>query len=414
MFGSSHYKLNLNAMNIRLGNKNLFVTLLLVCLVSLVVLFNSINRQERNPQTKKEMTKLSPWIEYRNNWIERVLINVNTSTKEIQFTDEYRSKMREKGFHPLSIIHPRLLERAMKMEEYCKVFQPLNNGVHKMEWTWNVLFNDKFELLQCMVPKASSSTWADIFIEMSGMTYDGPRFFEPSHPVWNNISLVNYLDRKITAKRYQTYTKFMITRNPFQRLLSAYKSKFTQGQKWYEENVGPRIIKENYLSSMSYNEIEEIKGELKKGGINSLTTYLNSNQILQIKRMEAGVGNINITFLEFLNYVTSPSLTDDSEIIDHHWAPFTVLCNPCAVKYDILVKFETLSQDSQAILDYVQARGSSGLINFPKRKPQVDSSTCRKEFEKVPIHIRKTLYQIYRADFLIFDYQFNKLENSFC
>ena len=94
-----------------------------------------------------------------------VLIDASDSSKEIQFTDKYRDRMRGKGFHPLNTKHARLLERFLKMEKYCNLNPPLNNGGYNVGIGYdNVLFNDEFELLQCMVPKVSSTTWLEMFI----------------------------------------------------------------------------------------------------------------------------------------------------------------------------------------------------------------------------------------------------------
>ena len=402
-------------MKIKIVISILSIFLVLSQIVLIPKSITKLNEPSRDALNNQIKTKSNPWLEYRRKWNEEVLININMKSKEIQFIDEYRNKMRGKGLHPLNIKHARLLERFMRMERYCKALPLLNNGIYDVGiGYYDVLFNDKFELLQCMVQKVSSSTWVDIFIKMLGSnTLIKTAYIPASHQIWNNISLVNNLELNITAKRYQTYTKFIITRNPFERLLSAYKNKFTQGQKWYEETIGPRIIKDNYFYNISNDKMEEIKAELRRGE-NNLSTYLSSSKLLQLKRMDAGVNKLNITFLEFLNYVISQSKTFGRERLDYHWAPITSICNPCAIKYDILAKFETLSEDSQAILDYVQTKEFDKSINFPKQKPMVNSKECRKEFEKIPIEVKTSLYQIFREDFLIFGYQHNELRNLFC
>ena len=225
--------------------------ILLICLViSFVLNIISLPKFEKKnftSFTNERSTKNSSWIEYRNTWNMEVLIDANDSSKEIQFTDKYLDRMRGKGLNPLNTKHARFLERFLKMETYCNLNPPLNNGSYNVGIGYdNVLFNDEFELLQCMVPKVSSTTWAEMFSKMFGdVQFKIPLL--PSHPIWKNISLVNNLDRNITAKRYQTYTKFLITRNPFERLLSAYKSKFTLNRGFYEEVIGPQIIRVNYL-----------------------------------------------------------------------------------------------------------------------------------------------------------------------
>ena len=399
-------------------NKNILKFILLIYLVISFVLniisFLKFEKQHFTSFTYERSTKNSPWIEYRNTWNMEVLIDASDSSKEIQFTDKYRDRMRGKGLHPLNTKHARLLERFLKMETYCNLNPPLNNSRYNVGVGYdNVLFNDEFELLQCMVPKASSTTWLEMFIKMFGEDVQFEIYLPPSHLIWNNISLVNNLDRNITAKRYQTYTKFLITRNPFERLLSAYKSKFTLSWGPYEEEIGPQIIRVNYLSDIPEYKIKKIKKELKNE-INMSRIEMARDKILQIKRMDAGLGKLNITFLEFLNYVISQSKTFGRERFDHHWAPITSICNPCAIRYVILAKFETLSEDSQAILDYVQAKHNNESINFPTQEPQVNSIKCRKEFEKIPIDVRNSLYQIFKEDYLSFGYQYNELEDLFC
>ena len=370
----------------------------------------TITSQEPNPITDVQQKVNSSWEEYRDNWNEEVLVTVNKPI--IQFSDAYRNRMREKGLHPLNIKHTRFMERLERMEEHCKAFPPASTVRYNVGVGYdNVLFNDEFELLECMVPKVSSTTWLELYIKMLGEDIHFEVYLPESHKIWKEISLVNKLGQKDTAKRYQTYTKFMITRNPFERLLSAYKSKFTV-EGWYLEVIGPGIIRSNHLAGIPDHEIARVKGELNRGG--NSTSSLSDNQIAQIKRLSSGSRNFGITFLEFLNYVMTHNAASGREALDHHWAPATSICKPCAIRYDILAKFETLSKDSEAILDYVHATNSDGPIHFPLQKPKVNSNECKREFEKIPTELVRSLYQLYKDDFIIFGYEYDETENSFC
>ena len=126
------------------------------------------------------------------------------------------------------------------------------------------------------------------------------------------------------------------------RLLSAYTSKFTQKQYPYENKHAPKIIKANYLSHLKPDLIETMRTYLK-GGVNTGSTMeLEESVIQQIKRLDAGEGNYNITFIEFLNYLIADIAQSGRDSLDHHWAPVTIVCNPCTVRYDFIVKSETL------------------------------------------------------------------------
>ena len=102
------------------------------------------------------------------------------------------------------------------------------------------MFIDKAKLLICSVPKASSSTWLNMMMNLEEDTNLVNRpIVSDVDPIWERISLTQNLNNSThVAERFQTYTKFFIARNPFTRLLSAYTSKFTQKQYPYENYKG--------------------------------------------------------------------------------------------------------------------------------------------------------------------------------
>ena len=362
--------------------------------------------------TESTKSTKSSWLEYKRNWDEEILIKTNPAVKEIVFTDEYHLKMISKGPHPLNVKHKYLHKRRSRLEKYCSAFPSVNQGRYNFgKGYYSVLFNDNVQLLQCMVQKVSSSTWVDVFIWLIREKIGKKRYALPaSHPIWKKISLVhNCNDTRRMAQRYQTYTKFLITRNPFERLVSAYTSKFTQGQDWYEMTYAPDVIIANYLSNIKNVLVNEVREKLKRGE-SILNSELNENIIQQIKRLDAGVGNFKITFSEFLNYIIVQSTVFGRKSLDYHWAPITVICDPCTIRYDIIAKFETLHEDSKIILDYVQAN-TSQKVNFPKAEPNITGDRCNEAFRDIPLSVRNSLYRVYKEDFILFDYLYRG-ENS--
>ena len=349
----------------------------------------------------------SSWLQYREDWNGEILINTRLLAKNTVFTTEYQLRMISKGSHPLSLKHQYLHTRSQRLEKYCNAFPSVNQGrYHFGLGYYTVLFNDRVELLQCMVQKASSSTWVWMFIELVGGKVEKDKAIPESHPVWNTISLSkNCNDTKRMAQRYQTYTKFLITRHPFERLFSAYTDKFTKGQEWYENKFAPAIIITNYLIHLKQGVVREVREELKRGE-NISNTELDRKTVQQIKRLDAGAGNYKITFSEFLNYIITQIREHGRKSLDYHWAPITVVCDPCVIRYDVIAKFETLYEDSQSILDYVQGNSSFPRVSFPKSNPKITEDRCNEAFKDIPLEVRNSLYQSYKEDFVLFDYQY--------
>jgi len=91
---------------------------------------------------------------------------------------------------------------------------------------------------------------------------------------------------------------------------------------------------------------------------------------------------------------------------DYHWRPQLSLCNPCAVNYDFVVRFETMGDDGNYLLKYLQR-------NDPEEKrvfidvsytAEVDKNAAADAFENVSTKTLEKLKQIYWNDFKIMGY----------
>ena len=307
--------------------------------------------------------------------------------------------------------YDRYLKRVERLDQYCSAFKSNSQGKFDVTLVnYRAMFIDKAKLLICSVPKASSSTWLNMMMDLEEYTNLVNRpVVSDVDPIWERISLTQNLENStLVAERFQTYTKFFIARNPFTRILSAYTSKFTQKQYPYENMYAPKIIKANYLSHLKPDLIEKVRTYLKGTMHNNSKLELEDNIIQQIKRLDAGEGNYNIAFIEFLNYLIADIAESGRDSLDHHWAPVTIVCNPCTVRYDFIVKFETLQEDSEVLLDYVQAHYSHrNTVEFPRRSPTIDSNRCNEAFKEIPVEVKEKIYQLYKEDFIFFDYQYN-------
>ena len=407
--------------------RRFLVLLLLFTLFIIFLLYISIDQTHKLPEIIVEIDKVSEttihseikiendkvsenitssWLHYSKNWDGEILVITHPREANVTLTDNYRMEMRSKGLHPLNLQYKRLRDRMERIDKYCNISLSGNDAEYRINGLYGMLFHDESQLLQCLVPKVGSSSWVHVFGGIVGLEVKKP--FDPSDVLWRTISIIlNMNDIILTAQRFQTYTKFLFSRQPFQRLISAHRDKFHNKQLQYENAFAPQIIIANYLSNYSKEFISEMRKMLENGLISD-----SSSEIVQIARLDAGFDKFNITFLEFLKYIIFFTRKSSANDLDIHWRPISLLCKPCAIKYDVIGRFETLSEDSEAILDFVHPNIPEFMYEFPKRNPKVTSNNCNEVFRKIPLEVRRSLYDIYRDDFLLFDYEYNEDESA--
>lgn len=230
-----------------------------------------------------------------------------------------------------------------------------------------------FQLLYCQIPKVASTTWRRIFIVLSGKVDTRDPMTLSSNDVHHKYDqhlthLQEFPDDEIQY-RLNNYFKFVFVREPFERLLSAFKNKFqanTNSSIYFRTNFGTKII-EKYRQ-------------------NPLTITTGSN----------------VTFEEFINYLTDPNKTIP---MNEHWERFHKLCHPCWIQYDFIGNLETLDEDSQYILE---KNSISEKVKVPNR---LESKYTNKKtnaymheyYSQIPKASLLKIYKMYYADFAIFN-----------
>ena len=94
---------------------------------------------------------------------------------------------------------------------------------------------------------------------------------------------------------------------------------------------------------------------------------------------------------------------------DVHWRPQVILCNPCVMNYDFVIRFEKLVEDSNLLLEYLQRDDSEKDKLFFKNKTsaRIDSNRTSKAFLKINPDILNGLRSVYKDDFAIMGYMNN-------
>ncbi|XP_076153210.1 carbohydrate sulfotransferase 11 isoform X1 [Alosa pseudoharengus] len=234
----------------------------------------------------------------------------------------------------------------------------------------HLLVDETHRLIYCYVPKVACTNWKRVMMVLSG---DGKKYTDPmqilsfeAHVPGNLRSLSQYSIGEIN-RRLKGYLKFLFVREPFERLVSAYRNKFTQRYNTsFHRRFGTKIVRR-----YRQNATEEA--------------------------MRLGA---DVTFREFAAYVTDPAT--QREGLNEHWQTVHSLCHPCLIHYDVVGKYETLEEDAATVLRLANAED----VRFPAyaKSTRTTDQMAAVFLRNVSVQQQQQLYQLYKMDFLMFNY----------
>jgi len=154
----------------------------------------------------------------------------------------------------------------------------------------------------------------------------------------------------------------MFTREPLERLVSAYREKFIVLKKYWRF-WSRRIVSRYRVGSTNKNESSP-------------------------------------TVEEFFKY-----LLQDSKM-NEHWMSYVQLCQPCSISYDFIGSFDCLERDSDKLLDKLKLHSK---VQFPiKQKYYTKSKRTTSSFDKllskVPSRLIKKVVETFSQDYEMFSY----------
>lgn len=280
----------------------------------------------------------------------------------------------------------RLFERQVKRKERVQqVCEELRrNSSHRwltsnkaiIRSTFHSLFvDDEHRLLYCAVPKVACTNWKRVLLTLSGRVESAKIENLSDNNVHRQLGKV-YLKRleSYTTKEIQfrlnNYYIFMFVREPFERLLSAYRNKLASAEDEEFRRLYGREIIRRYRSRPSATSLQ--RGH-------------------------------DVSFEEFVRYLLDPKTTS-REMLEPHWRPYHQLCHPCYINYDFIGKYETLDED----VDFVLRRlGVRHLVTFPTKVPRKTSKELvAKQFANISGSDIRRLWKIYSLDFHLFEYKY--------
>ncbi|XP_063073196.1 carbohydrate sulfotransferase 11 isoform X2 [Engraulis encrasicolus] len=252
----------------------------------------------------------------------------------------------------------------------------------------HLLVDETHRLIYCYVPKVACTNWKRVMMVLSGEgKYTDPMQIPPSeaHVPANLRTLSQYSIGEIN-RRLKSYLKFLFVREPFERLVSAYRNKFTlRYNTSFHRRYGTKIVRR-----YRQNATEEA---LRSGA--------------------------DVTFREFAEYLTDPA-TQREGPLNEHWQTVHSLCHPCLIHYDLVGKYETLEEDANTVLQLAGVGGGGagagattdgdnsppGGVRFPtySKSTRTTDQMAAMFFRNVTARQQQQLFQLYKMDFLMFNY----------
>ncbi|KAK2862774.1 hypothetical protein Q5P01_002307 [Channa striata] len=238
----------------------------------------------------------------------------------------------------------------------------------------NFIVDDTNGIIYCYIPKVACTNWKRV---MFVLHYKKP-YLDPSsvsaqlvHNT-NKLVLLSSLPKAEMKAKLKHYTKFLFVRDPFVRLISAYRDKFQGYNEYYYENFARDILR-LYGNRLYPPEIAD----------------------------EAFASGVYPSFHNFVQYLLDPKTRQQP--FEPHWKQMHHLCHPCLVQYDFVGHQETLQEDAEQLLTILDLEND---IKFPpSNKTMTNPDSVWDWFKTVPLESRRKLYKLYEQDFRLFGYR---------
>ncbi|ELU09446.1 hypothetical protein CAPTEDRAFT_115681, partial [Capitella teleta] len=231
----------------------------------------------------------------------------------------------------------------------------------------NIVVDTHHGIVYCAIPKAACSSWRTILAHLSNRTSSFASMLNiPVHnrSFMRSIGIVelNTFTMQQRAHIIDTFPKFLVVRNPFERLVSAFREKLEKHNrhtKVFHAKYDRRIIRRHRKNSSRSRDVK---------------------------------------FEEFVTW-----LIQGGWKTDEHWTTYQRLCLPCQVRYTYIINYDTFDEDTTQVLKTLFNESSD---IFPRRNSmQLNSKIVLNEYRS-----RLTQQQIdklqatFADDFEMFDY----------
>ncbi|XP_071760814.1 carbohydrate sulfotransferase 8-like [Centroberyx gerrardi] len=264
------------------------------------------------------------------------------------------------------------VSRQRTLTEFCVKYQSgITEQLISRRQLAQIYVDDKYRLLYCAVPKVGCSNWKRVLMILGGSTASSIRDI-PHNTVHtdNHLHRLQSYNRANIDRVLHSYTKVLFVREPFERLVSAFRDKFESPNSYYHPLFGRPIIA-RYRPNAT------------------------------LAALQTGDG---VTFREFVLYLLDVHRPVGMDV---HWEPVSQLCNPCLLRYNFIGKFESIEEEANFLLQSIGAPSNLTYPNFKDRNPleeRTSSKITQTYFAQLTSTERQKVYDFYYMDYVMFNY----------
>ncbi|XP_023951221.2 carbohydrate sulfotransferase 11 isoform X2 [Bicyclus anynana] len=272
-----------------------------------------------------------------------------------------------------------LEQRVAKVQEVCHSQSLPTQIINSKEFFVDHAHN----IVWCNIFKAASTSWLYNFNILGG--YD-KKFLARTRHTPLMLARKKYPrpseEELKDAVNTPGVVSLLVVREPFVRLLSAYRDKL--------ENITPPYYRKlaRAIVAAHREAATKVLGTIKSFGP---------------------------TFYEFVAYLIKKHASGDVTL-DEHWAPYYKFCTPCAANFTVIAKVETLSRDSAYVvhqlgLGHILGRRVTNrrmrlrTVMNKSRDGKNTSALLKYYFGQLDEEMLDKLLEIYGIDFEMFGYK---------
>lgn len=227
------------------------------------------------------------------------------------------------------------------MEKFCQ-YHGLGDQKYKMPPNGNGLYrhlltSNIHKTLFCFVPKGGCTNLKVLFYVTQGLIPKSELLKSRDEVNQGKLEEVmrktsfQSLSGERRMNELQDFFKFIMYRNPLERLASAYRSKV---QRFYLTGLKNEVPHFNWVRKEIYHYKHPTEYEVwKKNG---------------------GKPPLNISFADFID--TWLSGVSSRMGRDEHFLTITQLCQPCRVRFDFYGNFKNFDEDAKVLMDHIHAK----------------------------------------------------------
>lgn len=250
--------------------------------------------------------------------------------------------------------------------------------VYANEGRKHLIYNDDKKIIYCFLPKVANTNFRRVFLGLEGAVpmdkvseLDGYTIY---FLMQNKLKYLYKESAEKQTKLMSEYRKFLVVREPLERLLSGYRNKFFHPNKQHQEEYHNRYL-EFYQKHPNLKTLRKVRTNFSAGPLR---------------------------FEEFLVYYVD--CFDTNWYLNEHFVPEYLLCHPCDINFDYIGKYESINRDT----DYIFQRLGVG-IKFPGKNDNYSSvsttSVAESYYKPVSSQTLKEVMKILSPDYTIFGYQ---------